>query len=129
MARDTCYFDGRCGLCRRSRRVLLALDWLGALRFEDMNQTSPDQLPVDIDVAMTGMPMRTSDGRVLIGYDAVRRALIRTPLGSLFAWALYLPGFSWVGRRAYAWIALNRRRDACVLPLAPTVASRPPTRG
>ena len=125
---DTCYFDGRCGLCRRSRRVLLALDWLGALRFEDMNLTPPDQLPVSFDDAMLGMPMRTRNGRILLGYEAVRRALLQTPLGFGLACVLYLPGFAWVGRRTYHWIARNRSRDACALtPPNPITALPPPT--
>jgi predicted DCC family thiol-disulfide oxidoreductase YuxK len=115
VARDTCYFDGRCGLCRRSVAWLRRLDWLGRLAFIDIFRAAPGELPVGLDLAMTGMPMRTGDGRVLLGFPAVRRALARTPLGAVVAWALYLPGVSALGGRVYRSIALNRRRDACAI--------------
>src|SRR5262245_21086801 len=108
MRQDTCYYDGKCGLCTRSKRVLTALDWLGTLRFEDLNRTA--DLPVPIETALQGMPMRTFEGRVLVGYPAMRRALLRTPLGALFAWMLYMPGLSWIGRHVYDWIARRRSR-------------------
>lgn len=110
MKQDTCYYDARCGLCRRTTRVLRRLDWLGALRFEDMN-TARD-LPVPLAAAMEGMPMRTHDDRTLIGFSAVRRALIRTPIGALFAWILYVPGLGWLAQRVYRHVAATRRRDA-----------------
>lgn len=112
VARDTCYFDGRCGLCRRTARILGALDWLGTLEFVDQSALSDAELPVSRDLALSGMPMRTAAGRVLVGFPAVRRALARTPLGLAPAALLYVPGLNRVGARAYAWIAQNRGRDA-----------------
>lgn len=112
-ARDTLYYDGACGLCRRSARALRRLDWLGRLRFEDMTAVPPESLPVSFDDAMRGIPMRTGDGRTLVGYPAVRRALLQTPLGCLPALLMYLPGISHAGRAVYARIAANRARAAC----------------
>lgn len=108
--RDTCFYDGACGLCRRSTRLLRALDWCDHLRFEDM--LTADDLPVDLDVAMRGMPMRTREGRVLVGFAAVRRALRQTPLGVVPALALHLPVVSHLGDRVYRWVAARRGR-AC----------------
>jgi predicted DCC family thiol-disulfide oxidoreductase YuxK len=110
--RDTCYFDGRCGLCRRSVVWLRRLDWLRRLEFQDMTRVPAAELPVRFEDAMQGLPMRTRDGRVLVGYPAVRRALMQTPLGILVAWAMYLPGIDRAGRRVYRHIADHRRRDA-----------------
>lgn len=125
MARDTCYYDGHCGLCRRTVRVLRALDWLGTLRFEDMLTARPGTQPVPIETAMRGMPMRTSGGKVHVGFPAVRRALIRTPLGAVLAWILYVPGLSYLGARGYQWIADHRRRSvSCGLPPAAPGAGR-----
>lgn len=90
----------------------MALDWLNQLEFVDQTQVPASELPVSAELAMTGMPMRTSSGRVLVGFKAVRRALLKTPAGCLPALLAYLPGLNWVGARAYAWVALNRRRDA-----------------
>ncbi len=81
-----------------------------------MNTTPATELPFPIEAAMQGMPMRTGSGRALIGYEAVRRAMVQTPLGFLPALAMYVPGVSHVGRRVYRHIATNRARDACALP-------------
>jgi predicted DCC family thiol-disulfide oxidoreductase YuxK len=113
MPRDTCYYDGHCGMCRRTVRWLRALDWFSRLDIKDMTAVPPAELPVPMETAMTGMPMRTRGGRILVGFDAVRRALSQTiaaPLG----WLLYLPGVNWAGRRAYRWVAANRRRSCTV---------------
>jgi predicted DCC family thiol-disulfide oxidoreductase YuxK len=93
-------------------RWLRRLDWLGRLEFKDMTLV-PGELPVDMDVAMTGMPMRTRDGRVLVGFEAVRRALLQTPLGAPAALLLYVPGVSQLGAGVYRRVATNRRRDVC----------------
>ena len=115
--RDTLYYDGQCGLCQRSTRFIRSLDWLGRLRFVDMTSVAPESLPVAWEVAMQGIPMRTRDGRTHVGYPAVRRALLQTPLGALPALAMYLPGVSHVGRRVYRHIAENRGRAACSVNL------------
>ncbi|GIK19652.1 MAG: hypothetical protein AMXMBFR77_19860 [Phycisphaerales bacterium] len=111
VARETCYYDGGCGVCRRTSRWLRRLDWLRRLEFVDMTQVGPTELPVPADVALGGMPMRTSDGRVLVGFPAVRRALMLTPLGLIPGVLLHVPGVSWVGGRMYARIASRRRRE------------------
>ncbi|MEC9374296.1 MAG: hypothetical protein VYC34_10650, partial [Planctomycetota bacterium] len=51
-------------------------------------------------------------GRVLVGYPAVRRALLQTPLGAIPALVMYLPGISHAGRWVYGKIAANRARNA-----------------
>jgi predicted DCC family thiol-disulfide oxidoreductase YuxK len=123
MARDVCFYDGRCGLCRRSRAILTVLDWFRRLEFIDMSSLESSKLPVDPDVAMRGMPMRTGGGRVLVGYQAVRRALLQTPLGCLPAALLYVPAVSTFGSRVYTLIATQRGRDSCAIELRATSAS------
>lgn len=112
--RDTCYYDGQCGMCRRTVRILRALDWLGRLDIKDMTAVPAAELPVPFETAMTGMPMRTRSGAVLVGFRAVRRALMQTPLGIPVTWILYIPGISWAGEHLYRYIARNRRR-ACAI--------------
>lgn len=109
-ARDTLYFDGACGLCVRSTRVLRALDWFGRLEFQDQNALSDEALPVARDAALRGIPMRTRDGRTLVGYPAMRRALLQTVLGCVPALVMYVPGVSHVGQRVYARVAASRAR-------------------
>jgi predicted DCC family thiol-disulfide oxidoreductase YuxK len=111
--RDVIFYDGACGLCRRSTRWLDRLDWLGRLELRDMTQVDASELPVSQDEAMRGMPMRTRGGRTLVGFPAVRRALAQTVVGFLPALVLYIPGVSHAGAAAYNAIASNRHRETC----------------
>lgn len=116
MARDTCYFDGVCGMCQRTRKVLSALDWLDAIEWVDFTTLSPEQMPVPIDQAMRGMPLRTADGRVLVGFPAVRRAILRTPVGFLPGVVLLMPGVAWIAGRVYDRVAASRTRACAASP-------------
>ena len=111
------FYDGDCGMCRRTAAVLRALDWLHRLEFQDMTAVDDAVLPVPRERATQGIPMRTRNGRAFVGFPAVRRALIQTPLGALPACAMYLPGLSHLGAAVYRQIATRRRRDhACAVP-------------
>ena len=113
MTRDVCYFDGQCGFCVRSTRRLRRLDWLNRLEFRDLNTVDAAELPVSTKQALMGMPMRTKNGRVLIGFEAVRRALRQTPMGFIPAIILQVPGISAMGRVVYGSVARHRLRDSC----------------
>ncbi|CAE7223683.1 unnamed protein product [Symbiodinium necroappetens] len=104
-------------MCRRSSRILRRLDWFGRLAFQDSTVLPEEELPVSRETSMEGMPMRTKEGGVLVGFPAVRRALRRTPLGFIPAVLLYVPGVSWCGARVYAFIAARRGRDVCAVEL------------
>lgn len=110
-AHDVIYYDGACGMCRRTTRLIRALDWLHRLDARDMRDAQrAGDLPVPWESALGGMPMRTRDGRALVGFPAARRALAQTPLGAPLALLLYLPIAGWLGGRAYNAIARRRRR-------------------
>ncbi len=111
-SKDTLYYDGSCGMCRRSIRVIRSLDWLGRLRFADSTALPDGELPVPREESLVGIPMRTRAGKALVGFPAVRRALLQTPLGVIPALLMYIPGVSHAGRAAYSRIAANRARDA-----------------
>ncbi len=105
------FYDGRCGWCRAGAARLKRLDWFDSLEAIDYTTLAPEQRPVSEEVFQSGMPLRTRDGRVLIGFDAVRHALLRTPVGWFVGWFLYLPGLSHLGRRRYNAFARRRPRD------------------
>lgn len=111
--RDILYYDGSCPICRGSTRLLRALDWLGRLDFRDQNVMPDAALPVSRETAERGVPMRTRDGRALVGFPAMRRALLQTPLGSLPALGMYAPGGRQLGRWVYGRVASERHRDGC----------------
>lgn len=103
-------------MCRRTTTWLRRLDWLGRLAFCDFTTQPAGSLPVSLETAMGGMPMVTREGRVLVGFPAVRRAGLQTPLGFLPASVLYVPGVSHLGRWVYGMVAASRGRDACSVP-------------
>lgn len=110
--KDTLFYDGACGLCQRSTRVLRWLDWFGRLEFRDFTDIPKDELPVAYETALQGIPMLTRSGRVLVGYRALRRALLQTPLGCVPALVMYLPGVSHIGTWVYGYVASRRARCA-----------------
>lgn len=67
-----------------------------------------------------GMRVRFDDGSVVVGIDAVRSIMVRTPVGIVGGVLLYLPGIHGLGRIGYDWFAGNRHRfggsHACALP-------------
>ncbi len=111
-ARDRCYFDGACSLCRIGAAVLRALDWFRRLEFVDLRGVAPGGLPVDAVAVQRGMPMVTASGRTLVGLPTIRRALGATPVGRPLACVLGLPGVSWLATRMYDWIAAHRTLEA-----------------
>lgn len=108
---DTLFYDGNCELCRGSVRLLRRIDWLGRLRYEDFTALPDGALPVDRETALGGIPMRTRDGRTLVGFPAARRALLQTPPGFLPALLMYVPGLSHLGGMVYHHVSTNRRRQ------------------
>jgi len=103
-------------MCVRSTRILRRLDWFGRLSFQDLTALPAAELPVEPARALLGMPMRTADGRVLVGFEAIRRAMLRTPVGALPAVVLYLPLVSSGGRFFYERVAGGRSRNSCPAP-------------
>ena len=126
--KDILYYDGACGMCQRTARHLRRLDWLSRLEFRDMLQVPVEELPVPMDRAMLGIPMRTRTGKALVGFPAVRRALLQTPLGCVPSLLLYVPGVSHIATGVYDWIARHRPRSgACaVSPQADQSSSSSP---
>ena len=112
--KDTLYYDGACGMCKRTTRILGKLDWLSRLEFRDVIKVPIEELPVPLEQAMLGIPMRTRTGRAMVGFPAVRRALLQTPPRFLPALLLYVPWISHLSRAQYDRVARNRARSgAC----------------
>ncbi len=114
-------YDGECGFCRRSLRILKAFDWLDRVEliaFQDRASWSvrfPQLSAADFSTAMYGV----SAGAVYRGFDAFRAALWSLPATMPLAWTWYLPGVRAIGTRVYDLIATRRHSlgcgDACKL--------------
>lgn len=119
-SKDILYYDGACGMCTRTTGILGKLDWLSRLEFRDMIKVPIEELPVPMEQAMLGIPMRTRGGKAMVGFPAVRRALLQTPLGFLPSLLLYVPGISHGARAQYDRIARNRARSGACSVSIPT---------
>jgi len=110
------YYDGQCDWCRAGAKRLKRLDWLNQLTMVDYQSVPESESPVEYDVFDQGMPVRTNRGDILVGFPGVRHAFLRTPIGWLVGWTLYVPGISHLGRRIYDRIARRRPRgQACAI--------------
>jgi acetyl esterase len=108
-------YDGDCGFCVRSLKVLSALDVWGLLRFhKSQNAETFAQFPglQDADVA-NAMYAVAGDEVPQRGFFAFRRVLWSSPLMWPLLLLFYLPGAGLVGTRIYAWVAQNRGRFGC----------------
>jgi predicted DCC family thiol-disulfide oxidoreductase YuxK len=109
-------YDGQCGFCIRSLKMCRALDVRHALAFHDATRRDrvlaafPQLVHADFDNAMFAV---AEDGSVTRGFFAFRRIARESPLMWPLLPLCYLPGSSWIGPRAYAWIARHRRLFGC----------------
>lgn len=107
----TVIYDGACGLCTSSVRLLRRLDWLGRLTYLDAQDwpTVHARYPqLDAQAVLGAIHVVTSDGRVLVGYAGVRHLLRFLPLLVWLYPVLFVPGITWVGPRVYDWVAAHR---------------------
>ena len=103
-------YDGQCGFCLASVRRLLTVDLFGFIQPVDY-QTQEDvrQVHPSLDAATCHSQIHLIESGTLSGgFFAFRRLSLRLPLLWPLAPWLYLPGMSWVGVRAYRWVAKNR---------------------
>jgi predicted DCC family thiol-disulfide oxidoreductase YuxK len=104
-------YDGDCAFCRRSVALLHKLDWRHRLEPVNVRADAPllHRPPVAGAPLLEQMHVLTADGRHLYGgYRAIRWLAWRLPLTWLVAPFLYLPGMTWLGQRAYLWVARHR---------------------
>ncbi|MDO8648797.1 MAG: DUF393 domain-containing protein [Candidatus Peregrinibacteria bacterium] len=107
-------YDGHCGLCTRSIRVLRSLDWLKHLHLVNFHDDverrnfAPDLSFEELDRSLHA---RFRTGKTRTGFDAFRAIAWHLPLLWPVAPFLYLPGIAPIGRRIYARIA--ERRKTC----------------
>jgi predicted DCC family thiol-disulfide oxidoreductase YuxK len=140
MPRFTVLADGECPMCRRTARILHALDWLDRLTFVD---ASDDQARMRVapglerTAALTEMYVLDEQGRRTAGYDGYLRLAAGVPLLWVPRLIGMLPAVAAAGRDAYRRVAASRiRRGRCTddlcapdaAPLPRMLADRPRTR-
>lgn len=112
----TVLFDGQCGLCQRSIRVLRATDWFGRFDYLDFNQMDqvlgrfPELKNADFENAMYAV---SPDGENFRGFFAFRRLIWCAPPLWLLIPLFYFPTAPYFGPILYAWVSRNRKHLAC----------------
>ena len=122
--------DGGCPLCRRTARVLHALDWLDRLAFADgVDGTARDRWAPGLNEAAVMREMYVVDetGTRHAGYEGYLQLAAVVPLLWPFGVAGRLPGIRLVGRATYRFIAARRaRRGRCVDDVCATLPGMSP---
>jgi acetyl esterase len=112
--RHVLVYDGECGVCLRSVRLLRGWDRGDRIEMAPFQSEGVmDRFPrIPEDEFREAVQLIAPDGRRWSGADAVERALALTPRGRPIAWLFRLPFARHIARRAYRWFARNRGRFA-----------------
>lgn len=97
-------YDGRCASCSRWARWVARWDRWQAVEVRDLHDPAAldgSAAIVPKDELGTAVHLILPDGRVLKGFDALRRLLWIHPLLWVFIPAAYLPGMARIGNRLY----------------------------
>lgn len=106
-------YDGQCGLCKRTVRMLRKLDWMHKLSFVDFHHhdahkaAAPD---LTFDELNKALHIRLPDGRTYQGYSAFRMLARHLPPLWITVPFLHLPGARLIGDKLYANVAARRKR-------------------
>ena len=105
------FFDGACGMCTRSRDLLLKLNRTGALTTEPLQRSgTAERLGISPDRLMESVWWLDSSGEVYSGAEAANAA-VAAGLGSRFPLLVYrIPGMRSLQNAVYRWVADHRYR-------------------
>ncbi len=107
----TLYFDGRCGMCTRSRNLLEQLNRTGQLRTEPLQLPgTAARLGVDEDELMRSIWWLDSSGEIVRGAAAANAALAAATGFRLPVLIYRLPGMARLQEAVYRWVAEHRHR-------------------
>ncbi|HVZ15976.1 MAG TPA: DCC1-like thiol-disulfide oxidoreductase family protein [Terriglobales bacterium] len=107
-------YDGACGFCRRTARLVAPLDWFRMIIPRDVVREWPtlqvDFPSLQMDACLKDMHVIRSDGQITRGFDAYRSLTWVLPAMWPILPLLYLPPVRWLGWKIYRQLADNRRR-------------------
>jgi predicted DCC family thiol-disulfide oxidoreductase YuxK len=110
-AAGTLFFDGACGMCTRSRNLLLKMDRTGRLRTEALQSPgAAERLSIAPASLLESVRWLDSSGAVYSGAEAANAAL-SAAIGTRIPLAIYrIPGIRSVEEAIYRWVASHRYR-------------------
>ena len=105
------FFDGACGMCTRSRDLLLKLNRTGDLKTEPLQRPgTAERLGIPPDRLMESVWWLDSSGTVYGGAEAASAA-VSAALGTRVPLLIYrLPGMRSLQEAIYRWVADHRYR-------------------
>jgi predicted DCC family thiol-disulfide oxidoreductase YuxK len=115
------FFDGACGMCTRSRDLLVRLDRTGNLRTEPLQGPGvAERLGIAPSQLLDSVRWLDSTGAVYSGAEAVNAAL-SAALGTRLPLLIYrIPGIRRVQEAVYRWVADHRYRFPGTTPYCET---------
>jgi predicted DCC family thiol-disulfide oxidoreductase YuxK len=107
----TLFFDGRCGMCTRSRDFLLKLNRTGELHTEPLQTAgTSERLGIPDSALMDAVRWLDSNGDVYAGAEAANAA-VSAALGTRIPLVVYrIPGIRSLEDAVYRWVADHRYR-------------------
>jgi predicted DCC family thiol-disulfide oxidoreductase YuxK len=107
----TLFFDGACGMCTRSRDLLLKMDRTGNLQTEALQSpAAARRLGIAPANLLESVRWLDSSGAVYSGAEAANAA-VSAAIGTRIPLAVYrIPGVGFIEEAIYRWVAANRYR-------------------
>jgi predicted DCC family thiol-disulfide oxidoreductase YuxK len=107
----TLFFDGACGMCTRSRDLLVRMDRGGHLRTEPLQSPgAAERLGIAPANLLESVRWLDASGAVYSGAEAANAAL-SAAIGTRIPLAIYrIPGVRFIEEATYRWVAANRYR-------------------
>ena len=111
------FYDGGCGLCKRTMSVIRSLDLLNRVVIYNVVDDWPEiarRFPqLNREACLEDMHAVTTQGKTEAGFDAYRALAKVLPLGWLLLPFLYFPGVRPAGVRVYQAVASGRHQGSC----------------
>ena len=107
----TLFFDGACGMCTRSRDLLVRFNRTGNVQTETLqSQGAAQRLGIAPASLLESVRWLDASGAVYSGAEAANAAL-SAAVGTRIPLAIYrIPGVRFIEEATYRWVAANRYR-------------------
>jgi predicted DCC family thiol-disulfide oxidoreductase YuxK len=107
----TLFFDGACGMCTRSRDLLLRFNRTGSVQTETLQSPGTAQrLGIEPASLLESIRWLDASGAVYSGAEAANAAF-SAAIGTRIPLAIYrIPGIRFIEEAVYRWIAAHRYR-------------------
>ncbi|MBE2977102.1 thiol-disulfide oxidoreductase DCC family protein [Priestia megaterium] len=105
------FFDAECPLCYNVKKIIKALDWTKQIQWipvQYIERTEYSYLKEEGRDLYDQIHMVTKKGKVLAGFETVRRLLAVLPLTFPIGVLLHLPLMKKAFSPLYKWISTNR---------------------